>query len=125
MRVNADADCSSGSAASAAQMQAAIETIKAGYDKYIVIDASARDTVQVEQLPGGYETKTRASGGTYYSKTTYVPGQIVRTGSYEQVLEIKMFEDGSQGAADAIPAREVLGPRWQELVSKGKVESCL
>lgn len=122
--VDADADCSSRSAASAAHMQAAIETIKAGYDRYAVIGSDAHDTVQVERLPGGYETKTRMVRGTYYTKTTYVPGRVVRSGSYEQTLRIKMFREGSRGSADTIPAREVLGPRWQELVSKGKIESC-
>ena len=123
VRVNADADCDGNSAARAAQLQAAIETIKAGYESYVVLDANARDTVRVERLPGGYETKTKASGNTYVTKTTYVPGRVVRSGSYEQVLEIKMFKGGRRND-DAISAREVLGPRWQEFVNKGKIDTC-
>lgn len=41
-----------------------------------------------------------------------------------QGLVIKMFKDGDPAAANALPARETLGPDWQEQVKKNTI-NCL
>ncbi|WP_246764307.1 hypothetical protein [Rhizobium leguminosarum] len=39
-----------------AAKQAAIETIKAGYDRYIIVGQAGADTTQVVQMPGSYSS---------------------------------------------------------------------
>jgi hypothetical protein len=45
-------------------------------------------------------------------------------GSHDQGLAVAMFRDGEPGAEQAIPARDMLGPDWQEKVKNG-ARTCL
>ncbi len=106
-----------------ATKQAAIETIKAGYDRYIITGAGASDSVSVTQLPGHYNTygTVRSYGGygTYHATTTYQPGPTLVSGSYDQSFAITMFREGEPGASHAISAKETLGPKWEAIVKNG------
>jgi len=53
-----------------AAKRAAIETIRAGYDRYVIAGAQSQNNVNVTQMPG----QARTSG-----TTTYVPGSMVQT----------------------------------------------
>lgn len=120
--------CGGIGAAKVAQKQAAIETLKAGYDRYIIGGANSANNVHVAQLPGQYNTYGTATayGGmaTYQGTTTYTPGPTMVYGSHEQGLAIKMLKDGDPGARQGISARETLGPKWRELVKAGTVRTC-
>ncbi|WP_094538917.1 hypothetical protein [Brucella grignonensis] len=116
--------CGSTGAAKVAQMQAAIETIKAGYDRYIIVDARSANNVQMAQTPGSYKTSGYINNGHYSGTTTYQPGIPVIYGRHEQAFAIYMFRDGEAGAQRAIPARQTLGPKWQEMVKSGKINTC-
>lgn len=70
---------------------AAIETIRAGYDKYIISMGTAQRD--------------------YWS------------GTNDQNLTAKMFKNGSPGSAQAIDARQTLGPDWQTKVKSG-INTC-
>lgn len=115
--------CGGTGAARVAQKQAAIETIKAGFDRYIIVDAQSANNVGVMQTPGSFHTTGTLSGNTYNGTTTYQPGMPVVYGRHEQAFAIRMFRNGEPGAAQAIPAREALGPKWQEIVRSG-VNTC-
>ncbi|TPM59178.1 hypothetical protein FJ959_09935 [Mesorhizobium sp. B2-2-4] len=120
--------CGGIGAARVAEKQAAIETLKAGYDRYIIYDAAASNDVRVTQMPGSYQTMGSASvygnTATFNANTQYIPGPTIVSGGHHQALGVKMFKDGEQGAAQAIPARDTLGPDWQKLLKEGTVHSC-
>jgi len=117
--------CGGTGAAKVAQQQAAIETIKAGFDRYIIVDAASANNVQVVQGPGTFHTTGVAHGGFYSGTTTYQPGMPIIYGRHEQAFAVRMFRNGEPGSGQAIPARDVLGPKWQEKVKAGAVNSCM
>lgn len=123
IKTSAEPMCGSIGAARVAEKQAAIETIKAGYDRYIITGAGASDSVSVTQLPGHYNTYGTANVyggyGTYNATTVYQPGPTIVTGSYDQSYAIRMFREGEPGASQAISAKETLGPKWEMFVKKG------
>lgn len=118
--------CGGAGAANVAQKQAAIETLKAGYDRYVIFDAASQNTVQLTQLPGGtYQTTGNVyRGGGFDARTTYTPGPTIVTGGHNQAFVIKMFREGDYGSEQAVPARQVLGDKWQEMVKAGTIMTC-
>jgi len=120
--------CGSMGAAKVAQKSAAVETIRAGYDRYIITGGQAQNNVSVTQMPGQFQTSGTAmygrGYGTYNSTTTYVPGPTIVAGSHDRSLGVVMFRTGEPGAENAIDARQALGAEWQDLVKSG-VHTCL
>jgi hypothetical protein len=120
--------CGALGATRVAQMSAAIETIKAGFDRYIIVGAEAQNNVVVSRGPGSYTTNgtlTSIGGnGVYRSTTSYNPGSTIVSGSRDQSFAIRMFKDGEAGSEQAISAREVLGKDWQERV-ESRTLTCL
>ncbi|MGN6117746.1 MAG: hypothetical protein ACTHN2_19760 [Nitrobacter sp.] len=94
--------------------QAAVETIRRGYDRFIILNAQAGGTyagstpIVVQRLGGGV---TMASGGA----PLIAPNQG---------LVVKMFKDGDPAASNALSARDSLGADWQEQVKKNTI-NCL
>lgn len=125
VQASAEAACGSTGAARVAQRQAAIETIKAGYDRYVIFDAAAANNVQLAQLPGTYNSSSTVTGNFITTTTTYQPGAMISTGNYDQSFSIKMFKDGDPNGSSALSAREILGPKWPELIKSGSVTTCL
>ena len=115
--------CGSVGAAKAAQKPAAVETIKAGYDRYIITSAAAANNVTATRMPGSYQTygTVNSYGGfrTVNTTTTYTPGPMIYGGSHDQSVGVVMFKDGEPGSDQAISAREVLGPKWAVIVKHG------
>ncbi|MCX8568721.1 MULTISPECIES: hypothetical protein [Hyphomicrobiales] len=128
VQTSAEAMCGGAGAANVAQKQAAIETLKAGFDRYIIFDSAASSDVQVTQMPGSYQTSGTAmiygNRATYHGNTQYIPGPTIVSGGYQQSFAIKMFREGESGASDAVSARETLGPKWQQLVKVGTIRTC-
>jgi len=56
-QTSAAAVCGGQGALAASQRLAAIETIRAGYDRYIITGGEAQNNVRVSQMPGTYNTK--------------------------------------------------------------------
>lgn len=119
VQTSAAAVCGGQGALAASQRLAAIETIRAGYDRYIITGGEAQNNVRVTQMPGTYNTEGTYGRGSYQATTTYQPGPTIVSGSHDQGLAIVMFHDGEPGAQQAVGAREVLGPEWEEKVKKG------
>jgi len=115
--------CGGTGAARVAQKQAAIETIKAGFDRYVITDAASQNNVGVTQLPGQYNTYGTASVygnyGTYNATTVYQPGPTIVHGTHDQAFAIRMFKEGEPGANQALSAKETLGPEWASIVKNG------
>ena len=116
--------CGGTGALRVSQQLAAIETIKAGYDRYIISGGQAQNNVSVTQLPGSYNTTATYGGGFYQGRTTYQPGPTIVAGSHDQGLAVVMYREGDPGAQQAISARDMLGPEWPDKVKSG-VHTCL
>ncbi len=111
-----------------AQKMAAVETIRAGYDRFIIMDSDLQNNVTEETLPGSYRhsgTMTGYGSMAMYSGTShYTPGPTVQQGSYNASFHIQMFHESDKAAYNAMPARALLGPDWQSAVTDG-INSCL
>jgi hypothetical protein len=130
--------CRGSGALRVAQQVVAVETIRAGYDRYIITGGQAQNNVAVSEMPGSYQTTGAAntsghyhrgvgtySGTTVYSgATTYQPGPTVVSGTHDQGLTVVMFREGEPGAQQGVSAREALGPEWQQKVKDG-IRTCL
>jgi len=125
--------CGAAGAQSVAVRRAAIETISHGYDRFIVVNAAAQNNVGVI----GYTPLQATTNGTanvygngnfatgYGQSNTYVTGgQPIIGGHHDQALVIKMFKDGDPAGANAVSARQTLGPDWQQKVSEGLSTTC-
>jgi len=125
--------CGSTGAQDVAFRRAAIETINRGYDKFIVLGGDAQNNVGVvgytpvqahttgSATATGYGNVAYASG---QSTTTYSGGQPIIAGTHDQGLVIKMFREGDPAGANALGAREQLGPKWAEVVKESVSTTC-
>ena len=116
-----------------AAKRAAIETIKRGYDKYVILGAGYQNDVRViGHTP--LVANTYGSGTvTGYGNSAYVNGQSttyysggapVVGGHHNQQLMVRMFHASEPGAESAIDARRVLGPEWQKALSSSANGTC-
>lgn len=96
--------CGRTGARKVANQAAAIEVIKRGGDKFVFL---------------GENTDSRVTGMTY----NYYTG-FQTYNSNEQGLVVKMLAKGEPGYNDALSARQLLGPEWQEIVAKGTPNTC-
>lgn len=114
--------CGAEGAEKAAFRQAAIETLKAGNDRFIILNGAAQNNITMvgttpvvantygSATAYGYGNTATAYGS---STTTYSGGQPIFAGTHDQSLIVKMFKSADPQAANALDARTVLGPDWQ------------
>jgi hypothetical protein len=121
--------CGAAGAQSVAVQRAAVETIRHGFDKFVVLGAQADNNVHMAVLPptqattygSGTVTANPYSNTASYqgsATTTYSGGGPIFFGSHDQSIVIKMFKDGDALGQNAISARSTLGEKWQEAVAK-------
>tara|TARA_R110002074_G_C12281009_1_gene643138 strand:+ start:196 stop:657 length:462 start_codon:yes stop_codon:yes gene_type:complete len=120
--------CGSTGAAKVATQMAAVETLKSGRERFIIVGANAGDNIRVVQTaPTGAFTNSTysASGSTIYgqSNTTFTGGGPMVLGRYDQQLSVQTFNRGEPGFANAVDAKQVLGPDWQKKASTG-IKTC-
>ena len=115
--------CGSTGAARVASKSAAVETLRSGYDRYIITGSQAQNNVTATQMPGTVYTSGTYGGGTYNARSTYVPGGTMYSGTHDKSLVVVMFKKGQPGWAQAVDAKETLGPQWEELVKSG-IRTC-
>jgi hypothetical protein len=119
--------CGRAGAQKVAFQRAAVETIRRGYDRFVIVGGEAQTDIRVL----GYTPTTAYTTGSatatgygntataYGSSTTTVTGGMpIYGGSHNQGLVVKMFRDGDPAGANALEARQVLGPAWQDAVNK-------
>ena len=125
--------CGQRGAQEVAVKRAAYETLKRGYDKYIILDAEAKTNVGVvgyTPLVANTQSygsiNTYGNSGTYSgSSNTYVTGgQPIIAGTHDQKLAVRMYRSGDPDSARAVDARQVLGPDWQKVMTKGPGLTC-
>jgi hypothetical protein len=126
--------CGAAGAQEAAIRYAAVQVIKSGYDRFIVVGQNASNTIGVigyTPLTANTVGTATASGGNGYATangnaiTTYSGGQPIIGGEHGHTLVVRMFREGDAGGANAVSARGFLGSDWQKAVSEGRLGTCL
>ena len=102
---------------------AAVETVRQGFDGFIVGGASSDSTVQAVSTgpTGAFTSGTIGPGNTFNANTTYTGSNVIFTGKNNAQLAITAFKRGQPGYNQSVDARTVLGEDWQELVQSGVV----
>lgn len=116
--------CGQAGAARVASKSAAVETIRAGYERYLIGGMQAQNNVSVTQMPGSVQTTGTYGRGNYQATSTYVPGPTIVAGSHDRQLSVVMFKPGDPGFEQALDAKQMLGSDWAELVKTG-IRTCL
>jgi len=107
--------------------RAAVETIRRGYDRFLILGGESQTDIRVvgymptnAQTTGTATATAHGNSATAYgsSTTTVTGGAPIYGGSHHQDLVVKMFRDGDPVGANALEARQVLGPGWQDAVNK-------
>ena len=107
---------------------AAVETIRRGFQRYIIVGASSSNNVNVVSTGPTY-ARTNATfntfGNTTYGTgtTTYGGNTPIFVGSNDADLAVMMLNPGDKGFSQAVDARDTLGDKWEELVAKG-IRTC-
>jgi len=96
--------CGRSGAREVANKAAAIEVIRRGGDRFIFVDG---------------RTGSRLTGATY---NPYVGIQTYNTN--EQNLVVQMTPPGHPQRANALSARQILGPNWETAVAEGVPNTC-
>lgn len=121
IRIDASAApaCGKAGALKLVNKMAAVETIRLGYDKYIITESAAQDNVGVV----GYNTQTY---GTYgyggFNANTYASPII--GGSRDATVIAYMFKSNDPQGRQAVDARQVLGADWKSIVEEGAPSTC-
>lgn len=125
--------CGATGAQNVAYKRAAVETIRHGFDNFVILNGQAQNNVGVAMMPPtqantyGSGTLTGGPGMVNYSgqsTTTYSGGGPMFYGSHDQSLVVRMFKDGDPAGQNSISARMALGEKWQEEVAS-KGNTCL
>jgi len=131
--VSAARFCGAAGAEKLASHDAALATLQSGFDSYMILDGQAQDNVGVvgytPVIANTYDTATAYGSpgmATAYgsSTTSYSGGTPIIAGTHDQEIVVRMFHSGDPDAENAIPARAMLGPDWQEAVAKGFPRTC-
>ncbi|MBS0240291.1 MAG: hypothetical protein JSR89_17900 [Proteobacteria bacterium] len=113
--------------------QAAAETIRHGFDRFIIMGSQYQNNVGVvgytpvvanttgSVTAMGYGNSATAFGN---ATTTYSGGQPIVAGSHNQSFVVKMFKEDDPAGSNAVSARETLGPKWQDAVAQDS-HTCL
>ena len=119
IRSRAALACGPEGAQKVAFRQAAVETIRRGYDRFLIIDAASSTsrsvvgTTPVVASSTGSATATSFGNQVYatgQSRTVFQGGDPIVMGSHNQGLMVRMFKDGDPSGANALSARAELGP---------------
>ena len=111
-----------------AQEMAAIETLRRGFSRYIVMGAASQNNVSVVQTGPTYSQTTGSatvSGNSVYgsSTTQYGGQQTLFMGTHDTGVRLLMLNSGDAGYEQGIDARMVLGADWEKKV-QDSVSTC-
>lgn len=125
--------CGAQGAQQIALRRAAKETLRNGFDKFVIMGAQAQNnTGVVGYTPVTASTYGNATATTYGNMTTlsgsattnYYGGQPIYGGSFDQGLVVRAFRADDPQGANAISARAILGAEWQKEMNEND-NTCL
>jgi len=107
---------------------AAVETLRRGFDRYLIGGIHSRNNSRATVMPptGSYTTaQVSTYGSTAYGSatTTNYGGGVMYSGTHDASLQVLMLNSGDEGYENGVDARSVLGPDWEALVKDG-IKSC-
>ncbi|MYF08594.1 MAG: hypothetical protein F4233_12045 [Rhodospirillaceae bacterium] len=95
--VDADDECGATGAQEVALERAAIEVLRRGYDRFVVVSVDGRSTAT--SIFGAY-------------------GLFGVASTHHNAARIQMFRNGEGGFEKAIDARKILGNEWQKKIKE-------
>ena len=101
-----------------ARRHAAVETIRRGFDDYIVIGSVGGDHMAEEEPATARTTLSGSSGRTLFSEDAPLL-------AHHRVLTVRMFQAGEGDSAATVSARAVLGDEWEAVVARDPAAICL
>ena len=96
--------CTPAGTRNVAFQNAAVQVIKAGYDRFIITGDQSG--------PG----QTTVTYNPYAGLQSYTDNR--------QSMVVQMLSRGDRGYSNGLSAREVLGPDWQTIVAEGPTDNC-
>jgi len=120
--------CGQSGATKVAAKMAAVETIRRGYGRFVILGARSDNNVSAINTAPTYSTTTgtyTGYGNTVYgnSTTTYGGGGVVIFGSNDAKLHVLMLSPKDRGYSQGVDAKRELGTDWQKLVKTG-IKTC-
>jgi hypothetical protein len=120
--------CGNRGSAEVASQMAAVETLRRGFDRYVIQGAQSQNNVRTVSTPPTGSTTTgtfTGYGNAVYgtARTSYYGGGTMVTGTRDTNLVVLMLRPRDPGYANALDARSILGPDWQQIASDG-IRSC-
>ncbi len=120
--------CGQTGTARVASQMAAVETLRRGYPRYVIVGAGAQNNVSVINTAPTFATTNgtfNRSGNTVYgnSMTTFGGGGTMIMGSNDSQLNVVMLKTGDAGFDQALDAKAQLGAEWAEKVKNG-IQTC-
>ena len=104
-KVSTETECGTKTTREIAFKNAAIEVIKRGAEKFIIV---------------GDNSGSKVTGGQF---TTY--GGFIAYENNMQDIVVQIVRKGEPRYSDALSAREALGPDWEKIVAKGMPQTCV
>lgn len=120
--------CGTDGAAKVASQMAAVATLRAGYERYVIQGGGVQNNTRVVTSGPTFATTYGSAsvyGNTAYgSSTTYYGGQTsYLSGSNNAEFAVIMFKPGERGYSNGIDAKTVLGKDWEKKVREG-INTC-
>lgn len=101
-----------------ARRHAAVETIRRGFDDYVVIGSFGGDHTAGEEHATARTTLYGSSGRTLFAEDAPLL-------AHHRVMTVRMFRAGEGDSAATVSARAVLGDEWEAVAAKGPSTTCL
>ena len=100
-----------------ARRHAAVETIRRGFDDYVVIGSVGGDHTAGEEPATARTILSGSSGRTLFSEDAPLL-------AHHRVLTVRMLQAGEGDSAATVSARAVLGDEWEAVAAKGAPNTC-
>lgn len=117
--------CGRSGAAKVAAKMAAVETLRKGYPRFIILGAGSANNVRAVSTGPTYASTygNVDAFGNYSGRTTFTGGGPVFYGTNDAELRVLMLKPGDQRYSQGVDAKATLGENWKEIAEKG-VQTC-
>lgn len=110
--------CAAAHAERLARRHAAVETVRRGFDAYVVTGSAGGDHEALGAPATARTTLFGRRAGPLFSERAPLL-------AHHRMLTVRMFRAGEGDGAGAVSARAVLGDKWEAVAAKGAPGTCL
>lgn len=120
-----------------AYQDAAIVTLRAGFDGFVILGAGGGETLAgiamtpttaTTSMQGNFNTTTigNTTTGMFNGTglTNYSGGSAIPFFRHKDQIVVRMFRATDPAYVQSVPARSVLGPNWMEKMANGPSSTC-